>query len=213
MSGRVDVTLYLVTDTAMCGELGVPATVRAAVAAGVTAVQLRDPMASDTELVALGRGVVAVLAGTGVPLLVNDRVDLVDAIGAHGAHVGQDDLDVAAARTLLGPGAHLGLSVQTVDQVERAHRAGGGFIDYLGVGPVWPQFTKPDAAAAVGLNGLAEIVDVSPWPCVAIGGVDADRVADVRRHGAAGIAVVSAICGQPDPAAAARRLRQAWQAS
>lgn len=213
MRGRLDVTLYLVTDTAMCGELGVPATVRAAVAAGVTAVQLRDPTASDTELVAVGRGLVATLAGTGVPLLINNRVDLVDAIGAHGAHVGQDDLDVADARTLLGPGAHLGLSVQTVDQVERAQCAGGGSIDYLGVGPVWPQSTKPDAAAAVGLNGLAEIVDVSPWPCVAIGGVDADRVADVRGHGAAGIAVVSAICGQLDPAAAARRLRQAWEAS
>ena len=100
----------------------------------------------DHEFVRLGRAVASVLAGTGVPLIVNDRVHLVQAIGAAGAHVGQGDLDPRAARTMLGPDALLGLSVQTVQHVTAARDLGPGIIDYLGVGPVWPQATKPDAA-------------------------------------------------------------------
>jgi thiamine-phosphate pyrophosphorylase len=209
--GEPDLSLYLVTDTVLCGEFGVAATVAAAVAAGVTAVQLRDPLVRDDELVRIGREVVQALAGTGVPLIVNDRVHLVAAIGADGAHVGQGDLDPRVARTTLGPGALLGLSVQTVEHVGAARQLGHRVIDYLGVGPVWPQATKPDAAEPGGLRRLREIVDVSPWPCVAIGGVDADRASSVRAAGAAGIAVVSAICGQPDVAVATRRLRRAWE--
>ena len=172
--------------------------------------QLRDPDASDEAFVGLGRRVAAVLAGTGVPLIVNDRVHLVAAIGADGAHVGQGDLDPRAAREMLGPDALLGLSVQTVEHVGVARGLGPGVIDYLGVGPVWPQTTKLDAAEPAGLRRLREIVAESPWPCVAIGGVDADRAPSVRVTGAAGIAVVSAICGQPDVALATRRLKQAW---
>lgn len=210
MSPPLDLSLYLVTDTALCGSFGVAATVRAAVVAGVSAVQLRDPTATDDELVELGRAVTDVLAGTGVPLLVNDRVDLVAAIGADGAHVGQGDVDVVEARRVLGPDAVLGLSVQTVDHVQKAVETGVGLISYLGVGPVWPQSTKPDAAAPGGLAVLAAVTAFSPWPCVAIGGVTAERAAAVRRHGAAGVAVVSAVCGKADPAGAARGLRRAW---
>ena len=211
--GVCDLSLYLVTDTALCGELGVAATVAAAVAAGVSAVQLRDPEASDEDFVATGRAVAQVLRGTGVPLIVNDRVHLAAALGAAGAHVGQGDLDPRAARTMLGPDALLGLSVQTVQHVTAARDLGPGIIDYLGVGPVWPQATKPDAAEPAGLRRLREIVDASPWPCVAIGGVDANRAPSVRATNAAGIAVVSAICGQPDVALASRALRQAWDLS
>jgi thiamine-phosphate pyrophosphorylase len=211
--GVCDLSLYLVTDTALCGEFGVAATVAAAVAAGVSAVQLRDPEASDEDFAATGRAVAQVLKGTGVPLNVNDRVHLAAALGAAGAHVGQGDLDPRAARTMLGPDALLGLSVQTVQHVTAARDLGPGIIDYLGVGPVWPQATKPDAAEPAGLRRLREIVDASPWPCVAIGGVDANRAPSVRATGAAGIAVVSAICGQPDVALASRALRQAWDLS
>jgi thiamine-phosphate pyrophosphorylase len=157
--------------------------------------------------------VAQVLRGTGVPLIVNDRVHLAAALGAAGAHVGQGDLDPRAARTMLGPDALLGLSVQTVQHVTAARDLGPGIIDYLGVGPVWPQATKPDAAEPAGLRRLREIVDASPWPCVAIGGVDANRAPSVRATNAAGIAVVSAICGQPDVALATRALRQAWNLS
>jgi len=205
-----DLSLYLVTDTALCGEFGVRATVVAAVAAGVTVVQLRDPHCADDEFVALGRAVAGALRGTGVPLIVNDRVRLVESIGADGAHIGQGDLDPVTARTMLGPDALLGLSVQTLAHVRAAQQIGQDLVDYLGVGPVWPQLTKPDAAAAAGLGRLREITTASPWPCVAIGGLDADRVPLARAHGAAGVAVVSAICGRPDVTAATRRIRLAW---
>ena len=208
-----DLSVYLVTDTRLCGEFGVAATVAAAVAAGVTLVQLRDPEIDDDGFVAIGRAVAAVLSGTGVPLIVNDRVHLVTAIGADGVHVGQGDLRPDVARRMIGPTALLGLSVQTVEQVRAAEELGAGVIDYLGVGPVWPQVTKPDAADPSGLSRLESIVDVSPWPCVAIGGVDADRAALVRRTGAAGVAVVSAICGQPDVAAATSRIRSSWDSA
>lgn len=217
MSGRLrrprsslDLSLYLVTDTVLCGRSGVAATVRAAVAAGVTLVQLRDPDAGDDDFVRLGREIGATLRGTGVPLVVNDRVHLVEAIGADGAHVGQGDLDPVEARRLLGPDAVLGLSVQTVAHVAAARRLRPGVLDYLGVGPVWSQTTKPDAAAPGGLDVLHDVVLASDWPCVAIGGIGGERVAQVRQTGAAGVAVVSAICGQHDVAAATRELRQWW---
>jgi thiamine-phosphate pyrophosphorylase len=206
----LDLSLYLVTDTIMCGQLGVAATVSAAVGAGVTIVQLRDPDATDDELVRLGRHVMTALEGTGVALILNDRIHLVEAIGAHGGHVGQFDLDIGQARALLGPAAYLGLSVQTVEQVAAAREHGDGTADYLGVGPVWRTATKLDAAAPGGLETLRQVTSASPWPCVAIGGITVERVPQVRRAGAVGAAVVSAICGQPDVAVATRALRAAW---
>jgi len=206
----LDLSLYLVTDTLMCHQFGLTATVSAAVGAGVSVVQLRDVDASDEELVGLGREVIAVLAGTGVPLIVDDRVHLVGAIGAAGAHVGQSDLPVAQARALLGPAAYLGLSVQTLGHVLEARDRDDRAVDYLGVGPVWGTATKLDAAAPGGVERLRQITSASPWPCVAIGGINLERLSQVRAAGAAGAAVVSAICGQPDVAAATRLLRAAW---
>jgi thiamine-phosphate pyrophosphorylase len=208
----LDLSIYLVTDTVMCGQFGVAATVSAAVGAGASLVQLRDEDATDDELVSLGRQVMAVLQGTGVPLIVNDRVHLVEAMGAHGAHVGQSDLEVGQARALLGTAAsaYLGLSVQTLEHVAAAREHAAETLDYLGVGPVWATPTKPYAAPPGGLERLRQITAVSPWPCVAIGGINLERLTQVRGAGAAGAAVVSAICGQPDVAAATRALRNAW---
>lgn len=206
----LDLSLYLVTDTTLCGQLGVAATVSAAVGAGVTVVQLRDVDATDDELVALGREVSSVLSGTGVPLIVNDRAHLVEAMGADGAHVGQSDLGIAQARALVGPTAYLGLSVQTMEHVEVARGEAPGTLDYLGVGPVRGTSTKADAAEPGGLDRLKQITSASTWPCVAIGGINPDRLAMIRRTGAAGVAVVSAICGQPDVAATTHTLRNLW---
>lgn len=206
----LNLSLYLVTDTVLCGQFGVTATVSAAVGAGVTVVQLRDVDATDDDLVGLGRKVMAALRGTGVPLIVNDRAELVEAIGADGAHLGQSDLEIGEARAILGPTAYLGLSVQTLAHVAVARDYPDATLDYLGVGPVWGTATKLDAASPGGLERLSQITAASPWPCVAIGGVNAGRVPLVRRAGAAGVAVVSAICGQPDVAAATRTLRTLW---
>jgi thiamine-phosphate pyrophosphorylase len=206
----LDLSLYLVTDTAMCHQFGLAATVSAAVGAGVSVVQLRDVDASDDELVGLGREVVAALRGTGVPLIIDDRVHLVDEIGADGAHVGQSDLGIGQARALLGPAAYLGLSVQTMEHVGAAAEHADGALDYLGVGPVWGTATKPDAAEPGGVERLRQIASASRWPCVAIGGINLQRLAEVRGAGAAGAAVVSAICGQRYVAAATRALRAGW---
>jgi thiamine-phosphate pyrophosphorylase len=207
----LDLSIYLVTDTVMCSRLGVVATVSAAVGAGATAVQLRDTDATDDELVKLGRQVMTALQGTGVAMVINDRVHLVEAVGADGAHVGQSDLGITHARALLGPAAYLGLSVQTVEQVAAARESTDeGTLDYLGVGPVWGTTTKLDAAPPGGPERLRQVTAASPWPCVAIGGITVERMQEVRDAGAAGAAVVSAICGQPDVAAATRALRVAW---
>lgn len=209
----LDLSLYLVTDRVLCGAHGVVQTATEAVAAGATVVQLRDPDCSDAEFVEVGRALAAALAPSGVPLIINDRVHLAAAIGAAGVHVGQHDLDAAAARAVVGPALWLGLSVQVMAHVTAARRLPPGTVDYLGVGPVWAQQTKPDAEPAGGPEVLRQIVQASPWPCVAIGGITAARAAAVRRAGAVGISVVSAICGQPDVTAATRALRRAWDAA
>lgn len=208
----VDLSLYLVTDTTMCAPRGVAATVADAVEGGVTSVQVRDPSASTRELLELGEQVLRVLSGTGVPLLINDRADVAHALGAAGVHVGQDDLPPERARDLLGPDACIGLSVHEPRQLGHALALPPGTIDYLGVGPIFAQRTKPNAAPPVGLDTLAAMTSRavrSSLPCVAIGGIGVDNAAAVRAAGVDGIAVVSAICDQPDPGAAARRLRAA----
>ncbi|MFD4476797.1 thiamine phosphate synthase [Streptomyces sp. NPDC058471] len=202
MRPPLDLSLYLVTDTRLCGDRGVAATVAAAVKGGVTAVQLRDPDADARTLCALGRRIQAELAGTGVPLIVNDRLDVAVWLDADGVHLGQRDLSPTTARQRLGPHAYIGLSVSRPGQLAHVPDA----VDHLGVGPVFPQSTKPDADAPLGLGGLARIVQESPLPCVAIGGIGTSEAAAVRASGAAGLAVVSAVCGQPDPEAAARSL-------
>lgn len=202
MRPPLDLSLYLVTDSRLCRDRGVAATVAAAVRGGVTAVQLRDPHADARTLFALGRTIQAELAGTGVPLIVNDRLDVAVWLDADGVHLGQRDVSPVTARRRLGPHAYVGLSISRPEQLAHVPDA----VDHLGVGPVFEQYTKPDADAPLGLGGLAQIVRQSPLPCVAIGGISLSEAAAVRASGAAGIAVVSAVCGQPDPEAAARSL-------
>jgi thiamine-phosphate pyrophosphorylase len=206
-----DPSVYLVTDTAQCGGPdGVVATVDAAVTGGVTAVQLRDPGATTRELVDLGHALVALLRPRGVPLIVDDRVDVALAIDADGAHVGQRDLDPVSARRLLGPGRHLGLSVSTPEEARAAAGLPPGTVDLLGVGPVRPTLSKADARPAIGLGRLAVVAAATDLPCVAIGGLRAADVPALHDAGAAGSAVVSAVCGRPDPARAAREIAGAW---
>lgn len=211
----LDLSIYLVTDTGQCGDLGVAETARRAVSAGVTLVQLRDPDCDDADFVRLGRAVAAALAGTGVPLIVNDRVELVDAIGADGAHVGQGDMPVRRARELLGPAALLGLSVNSPRELAEAlsEDPGRDIVDYLGLGIYRSTTTKPDHAPAAGLPSIQALAAASPWPTCVIGGVKGADAAALRAAGVDGLAVVSAICGQPDVAAATRELVQAWAAA
>ena len=142
----------------------------------------------------------ALLAPLRVPLLVNDRIDVALAAGADGAHVGQADMPVVLVRKFLGAGAIIGLSITSSAEARGDDTA---MADYLGVGPIFAQLTKPDAAPALGLGGLAEIRRISRKPIVAIGGVTAANARAVQAAGADGVAVVSAIMGAQDPTAAA----------
>ncbi len=204
MIGR-DWTLYLVTDRRLAGARPLPDLVAAAVRGGVTAVQLREKECGTREFVELARALKALLAPVGVPLIVNDRVDVALAACADGVHVGQSDMPCPDVRRLLGPSAIIGLSVETLEQA----LAAPDDIDYLGVSPLFSTPTKTDTAPAWGLDGLAALRRASRLPLVAIGGIHSGNAASVIRAGADGIAVVSAICCAPDPELAARALRTA----
>lgn len=198
---RDSLALYLVTDPQLCAPLGVVETVRRAVAGGVSFVQLRDKAATTQERVELARALKSVLSGLGVPLVINDDVRAAAAADADGAHIGQGDMTPAQARALLGPDKVLGLSCETPETVAAVDPS---LVDYLGLGPVFGTATKADHEDPIGFDGLASLVALSPCPSVAIGGLKADHESAVRRSGADGLAVVSAICGQPDVTAAAQ---------
>ncbi|SON54554.1 Thiamine-phosphate synthase [Hartmannibacter diazotrophicus] len=204
-----DLSLYLVLDPGLCAGIGMVETARAAVAGGATMVQLRDKTGGTARTVEIGRALKDALAGTGARLIVNDDVAAAVAIGADGVHVGQGDMAVAEARARIGPEAILGLSVETP---ELAAAADPALVDYIGAGPVFATPTKPDHEQAVGFDGLIAQIAASSIPAVAIGGLKVRHVAPVLAAGARGIAVVSAICGQPDPEAAARDLAKEIEA-
>ena len=198
--------LYLVTDPALCVRHGLVAVVTAAVRGGVTCVQLRDKTASTQGRIASALAVKQALAGSGVPLIINDDVDAALAADVDGIHLGQDDVNAAAARARLGPAKIIGLSCDTVDQVRAANPV---TVDYLGLGTVFPTRSKADHTPSIGMDGLAALARAAALPCVAIGGLTHDHAAGVLVTGCDGMAVVSAICGQPDPEGAARTLRHA----
>lgn len=207
MNPPLDPTLYLVTDTQMCGKRGVTATVRAAVAGGVTLVQLRDHIASARTLYEMTLELVAALKGTGVPLIVNDRIDVALAAGAAGVHLGQADLPVTRARELAGADFIIGLSTSRAEQIAQVNALPVGTVSYIGIGPVFFTQTKPHAATPVGVAGVAKLCVTSSVPTVAIGGIKSDNVAAVRATGVSGVAVVSAICTAADPQTAAATLK------
>jgi len=202
-------SLYLITDRRLSAPRSVENVVRAALRGGITAVQLREKECATRDFVELARALKAILTPAGVPLIINDRVDIALAAGADGVHIGQSDTEYCEARRLLGPDAIIGLSVETLEQAERAASLDA---DYLGVGPIFVTPTKPDAAPPCGIGGLAAIRRASRHVLVAVGGIHRDNAAAVIRAGADGIAVVSAICADPDPERAARELRAAISA-
>ena len=194
--------LHLVTDSTLCGARGVLAVVEAAVRGGVRVVQLREKSLPTRAFVERARALKALLAPLGVPLIVNDRLDVALACGADGVHVGQDDLSPEDLRRWL-PQALIGLSIERVEQLAEAERLS---VDYYGASPVFATATKADAAPALGLSGLRALRARSTRPLVAIGGIDEHNAAAVMAAGADALAVVSALCAAPDPEAAARRL-------
>ncbi len=209
-----DLSLYLVTDTAIAAAAGhsVPAVVEAAVAGGVTIVQVREKHASTQQLVDVLGSVAAVLP-SGVPLVVNDDVEAflaarADGIAVAGVHVGQGDAPAAEVRAAIGPDALIGLSAATPAELAAVDPS---VVDHVGIGALHGTSTKPDAPAALGVDGMRQRLALSPVPAVAIGGVTVADARALHGSGLAGLAVVSGLCGAADPAAAARAYVSAWR--
>jgi thiamine-phosphate pyrophosphorylase len=201
---RIDLRLYLVTDKGLSRGRPMEEIVRQSVAAGVTAVQLREKDAATREFLEQAFALRRATSQLFVPLIINDRVDVALACRADGVHLGQSDMPCALARGLVGQEMIIGVSASTLEEALEAEADGA---DYLGVGPLFPTATKADALPATGLELLRTIRRAVRIPLVGIGGINQQNGGEVIRAGAHGVAVVSAIVAAADPAAAARALR------
>lgn len=200
-----DYSLYLVTDRALSRGRTTIDIVRAAVAGGVTCVQLREKNLSTRAFIAEARLLKCLLAPMGIPLIINDRLDVALAVGADGVHLGQQDMDIVDARRLVGSGTAIGISAESLEDAFRAQAQGA---DYISVSPVFATTTKTDAAAPLGLEGLRRIREAVRLPIVGIGGITADNAAAVIAAGANGVAVISAIVAADFPERAAAALKE-----
>lgn len=195
--------LYAVTDSRWLKGRSLSTVVADAIVGGATMVQLRDKGSSTLDLARHARELAPVCRVANVPLVIDDDIEAVKMSGVDGVHVGQSDTSCAEAREILGEDAIVGVSVQSVEQAQAAEAAGAS---YLGVGAVFGTDTKVDADV-VALSTLADICQAVSIPVVAIGGIDAARVADLAGTGVDGVAVISALFASPDVEAAAEKLR------
>ena len=204
----LDLSLYLIVGpTHVDGDP--TALIQAAIAGGVTLVQVRDKRPSTAEQIAYATVVRDALTGSRVPLLINDRVDVALAVGADGIHVGREDMDPVTARRLLGPDAIIGVTIKTQEEAAAADPV---VIDYGSIGGVFPTESKHNPDPPIGLDGLTArvgtIMAVAPdMPICAIAGIDQVRAQQVMEAGLDGVCVVSAITHSDDPEAAAAEIR------
>ncbi len=206
---RFDPTLIVITDRMILAQASgwkLRDAVRAAATGGATMIQLREKHMGGVEMIRLADELREALEGTGCALTVNDRVDVAMACGAEGVHLGQGDFPLPRARAIAGDALFYGV---TAGKPEWASRAAAENADYIGVGPVYRTGSKADAREPIGPEGFRRIVTHAPGvPAVAIGGIGAGNVESVMEAGAAGVAVIGAVMGAPDPEAAARELRR-----
>ncbi len=209
-----DLRLYALLDPAVSGGRTLADLARL-IAGHATLVQLRDKHADTGAFVEEARSLRAVLEPAGVPLLINDRVDVALAAGADGVHIGQTDMRPEDARALLGPAAVIGLTIQNVEQAQAAPLA---LIDYVGIGGVYATTSKDNTRPPIGPDGLARITQAirarkPGFPVCGIAGITAANTAAVIAAGADGVAVISALSLASDPTQAARELRAAVDAA
>lgn len=200
----IDYRLYLVTNSAVISDMPLITAVEQAILGGVTLVQLREKNLDSRAFFEQAISVKQVCDKHGIPLLINDRVDIALAVGADGVHIGQADLPAEVVRRLIGDDKILGVTAKTVKQAIYAEQAGA---NYLGVGAVFGTTTKADAQP-ISHDTLKEICQAMTIPVVAIGGITADNILQLQGTGMAGVAVVSGILGQPDIKTASKNLRE-----
>ncbi len=196
--------LYVILDAAAAAGRNLQDLTAAAIRGGADLLQLRDKTASTKQLCDTAQQLLPLTRAAGIPLIINDRVDVALAVGADGVHLGQDDLAPALARRLLGPHRLIGQSTHSLEQALAAQREP---IDYFAVGPIFATPTKPDYPH-VGLSLIRQIAPHARKPFVAIGGIDLDVAPSVLDAGAPGVAVVRAVCAAADPEAATRQLKR-----
>ncbi|MEZ8966707.1 thiamine phosphate synthase [Vibrio breoganii] len=194
--------LYFVTDDQQDIET-LCSVVKQAIAGGVTMVQIREKHGDVRAFIERARAVKSVMRGSGVPLIINDRVDVALAVDACGVHLGQSDMPVADARRLLGDNKLLGLSVESEEQLLEAQSFA---VDYLGVSAIFATPTKTNTVKHWGVEGLTKAVELSKLPLVAIGGINDSNIKSVVDTGVDGIALVSAISAASDPTQASKDL-------
>jgi thiamine-phosphate pyrophosphorylase len=202
---NIDYSLYLVTDRGLARGRSTLEIVSAAVHGGATVVQLREKDCSTRDFIEQGLAIKDFLKDHGVPLIINDRVDVAQAVKANGVHLGQTDMPLEMAKGILGDTMIIGISAESIQDAIEAEKGGA---DYLGVSPIYATPTKTDTASPLGLEGLQEIRKAVRLPLVGIGGLSRDNAAAVIRSGADGVAVVSAIVAADDPETAAGDLKK-----
>ena len=202
---NIDYSLYLVTDRDLARGRSTFEIVKAAVDGGVTVVQLREKHCSTREFIEQALAIKNFLKARKVPLIINDRLDVAQAVKADGVHLGQTDMPLEMAKDILGDSMLIGISAESLEDAIAAEKGGA---DYLGVSPIYTTSTKTDTAPPLGLAGLREIRKAVSLSLVGIGGLNKENSAEAIRSGADGVAVVSAIVAADDPRAAASALRQ-----
>ena len=201
--------LHILTDVLLQSRFSHRKLAELAVAGGADTIQFRQKTGATKELIHRARQIQTLCRRTGVPFIVNDRIDVALAAQADGVHLGQEDFPIPLARRLLGTKAVIGGSAGTLEEARKCFLEGA---DYIGFGPVYPTTSKEDAAPAGGLDLLEQVATEIPLPIIAIGGITAENALQVLRAGAYGIAVISAVCCQKDPQTAAEALRRLLEA-
>lgn len=202
---KVDFSLYLVTDRNFLKGRRLSEVVEDAIKGGVTLVQVREKDISTREFYKVALEVKEVTDKYKVPLIINDRIDIAQAVDADGVHLGQDDMPLTIARKILGKEKIIGISVGNVEEAKEAERDGA---DYVGIGAVFFTGSKKDIDTPIGVAGLKEIVDSINIPSVAIGGVNKENTTEIMKTGTDGIAVISAILNNEDVRNASEDLKK-----
>lgn len=179
---------------------------RLAIQGGADLIQFRQKRGGIRNKLVEARKVQQVCEEASVPLIINDHLDIAQAVGAAGVHLGQDDFPIDEARSILGPRSIIGATATTTDQARAAYEAGA---DYVGFGPVFMTESKFNRSDVKGLSGLGAACEAVPIPVIAIAGITSDRVQPTLEAGAHGVAVLSAVATADDPERAAARIRDA----
>jgi thiamine-phosphate pyrophosphorylase len=201
----IDYSLYLVTDRSFLNNKSIKDAVEEAIKGGVTIVQVREKDVSSREFYEVALEVKEITDKYNIPLIINDRIDIAQAVDASGVHLGQSDLPLKFARNILGKDKIIGISVGNVEEAKEAEKDGA---DYVGIGTIFFTGTKKDIKTPIGIEGLTEIVKSINIPSVAIGGINQQNAKDVLNSGTDGVAVVSAILQKEDITKAAEEFRR-----